>query len=116
MPSVTFTGPLPFPGWRLREPGTGALIEVPAVSRLAVTTAEAAVDGAIRHIGATRLFHYQVADAVKTGALQIVLEDYEPEPVPVSLVHAAKGQLPLKMRRFLDFAAPKLRSVLTQLG
>jgi len=34
-----------------------------------------------------------------------VLPPFEPEPVPVNLVHGASGQMPLKMRRFLDFAA-----------
>jgi len=27
----------------------------------------------------------------------------------VHLMHVSRGQMPLKMRRFLDFAAPRLR-------
>jgi DNA-binding transcriptional LysR family regulator len=59
--------------------------------------------------------YYQVAEAVEAGALQIVLDAFEPEPIPVHLVHASRGQMPLKMRRFLDFAAPRLREALGRL-
>jgi DNA-binding transcriptional LysR family regulator len=48
--------------------------------------------------------------------LQIVLETYEPEPVPVHLIHASRVRMPLKMRRFLDFAAPRLRETLGRIS
>jgi DNA-binding transcriptional LysR family regulator len=103
------------PGWRFRHPKTGADTEVAIFPRLA-TTAEAAVDAALRGVGFVCLRHYQVVDAVKARKLRIVLEKYEPEPVPVHLVHATRGQMPLKMRRFLDFAAPRLRKALTAIA
>lgn len=80
--------------------------------RLLVTTTEAAAQAAIRSVGVTRLLHYQVAEAVEADGLRIILAAFEPNPVPVNLVHASRGQMPLKMRRFLDFAAPRLRNVL----
>jgi DNA-binding transcriptional LysR family regulator len=52
---------------------------------------------------------YQVEDAVRDGRLQIVLEKFEPEALPVNLVHAGQGPLPRKMRAFLDFCIPLLR-------
>jgi hypothetical protein len=55
---------------------------------------------------------YQVARAVAEGKLQVVLREFEPEPMPVHLIHAAQGRLPLKMRSFLEFAAPRLRKSL----
>lgn len=45
----------------------------------------------------------------REGKLRIVLTDYEPEPMPVHLAHAGQGLLPLKMRSFLEYAAPRLR-------
>jgi DNA-binding transcriptional LysR family regulator len=39
--------------------------------------------------------------------VQIVLADYEPPAWPVSLIYAAQGRLPIKLRAFLDFAAPR---------
>jgi DNA-binding transcriptional LysR family regulator len=102
-------------GWRFRRPATDTEVEVPIFPRLA-TTAEAAADAAIRGVGLVCLRHYQVVDAVKAGKLRIVLKKYEPEPAPVHLVHATRGQMPLKMRSFLDFAAPRLRKALAMIG
>ena len=98
--------------WPFREPGAKVDIMAPVRVRLAVTTAEAAIDAAVAGIGVTRLLSYQVAEAVARGALRIVLEQYEREPIPVSILHAGPGMLPLKVRTFRDFAAPRLRAAL----
>jgi DNA-binding transcriptional LysR family regulator len=79
-------------------------------SRLVVNTAEASIDAAIAGVGVTRVLSYQIADAVRSGTLAIVLRDFEPPPWPVSLVHAGQGLLPLKLRAFVDFAAPRLKA------
>ncbi len=79
-------------------------------SRLAVNTAEAAIDAAVSGLGITRVFSYQVAAALEAGTMALVLADFEPTPVPVSLIHAGDRMLPLKLRAFLDFAAPRLRA------
>jgi DNA-binding transcriptional LysR family regulator len=109
LPCVTLDTPLPSPAWRFSKPRSGTAIDVPVQSRLAVNSPEAAAQAAIRGVGVTRLLHYQVADAVARRQLKIILTAYEPEPAPVHLVHASRGHMPLKMRRFLDFAAPRLR-------
>jgi len=44
----------------------------------------------------------------------MALRGFEPPPSPVSLVHGGGRFLPLKVRAFLDFAAPKLKAVLLQ--
>ena len=75
-----------------------------------VNTAEAAIDAAIAGAGITRVLSYQIVDAVRAGTLVLVLEDFEPEPMPVSLVYAAQGLLPLKLRAFIDFAVPRLKA------
>ncbi|RZL65501.1 MAG: LysR family transcriptional regulator [Variovorax sp.] len=103
------SAPLPSASWRFRHPQSGAVLDVNVRLRLAVTTTEAAAEAASLSVGVTRLLHYQVAEAIGRGKLQLLLEPYEPEPVPVSLLHVSRGQMPLKMRRFLDFAAPRLR-------
>ena len=116
LPCVTVDAPLPSPGWRFKMPGSGATLDVPIVPRLSVTTTEAAAQAAIRSVGVTRLLHYQVVEAVDAGALRIILGEFEPDPAPVHLVHASRGQMPLKMRRFLDFAAPRLRKAVGAIG
>jgi DNA-binding transcriptional LysR family regulator len=111
-PCIAVDSPMPWPSWSFRNPRGGAALDVVIQPRLTVTTPEAAAQAAIRGVGVTRLLHYQVAQAVDRAEIQIVLADYEPEPAPVHLVHASRGHMPLKMRRFLDFSAPRLRETL----
>ena len=96
--------------WTFRE--KGADVTVPIRSRLVVNTAEAAIDAAEAGAGVTRVLSYQVDDAVRAGALTIVLDEFEPPPVPVSLVYTGQRPLPLKLRAFLDFATPRFRQSL----
>jgi DNA-binding transcriptional LysR family regulator len=89
---------------------------LPIRSRLSINTAEAAIDAAIAGVGVTRVLSYQAAQAVADGKLQVVLSSFEPTPVPVSIIYANQNMLPLKMRSFIDFAAPRLRARLSQLA
>ncbi|RAZ73697.1 LysR family transcriptional regulator [Mesorhizobium atlanticum] len=103
---VTFEGLAAPATWSF---GAGkAETTVPVRSRLQVNTAEAAIDAAIAGLGLTRVLSYQADAAARAGALRVVLEPFEPPPWPVSLVHAGRGRLPVKLRAFLDFAAPRL--------
>lgn len=81
-------------------------------SRLVVNSAEAAVDAAVSGLGIARVLSYQAVNAIRAGSLAVALQDFEPAPWPVSLVYAGNGRLlPLKVRAFLDFAAPRLKQV-----
>ena len=109
---VTFEGLAAPAAWNF---GAGKTeIVVPVRSRLQVNTAEAAIDAAITGLGLTKVLSYQADAAVRAGALQVVLEPFEPPPWPVSLVHAGQGRLPVKLRAFLDFAAPRLKERLAR--
>jgi DNA-binding transcriptional LysR family regulator len=109
---VTFEGLTSSTVWTFSEGKTESSVKIR--SRLSVNTAEAAIDAAISGLGITRVMSYQMATAAKTQQLLIILQDYEPAPWPVSLVYGDQGLLPLKLRAFLDFAAPKLRQSLSQ--
>ncbi len=113
LPCVTFDILGSAASWRFKTLKSKAEQAVAVHSRLAVNTAEAAIDAAVAGVGITRVLSYQAAHALRAGKLRIVLEAFEPEPIPVNLLHAARGLLPLKMRSFLDFAAPRLRGGLS---
>jgi DNA-binding transcriptional LysR family regulator len=100
--------------WTFTQGKSEAL--VPIRARLVVNTAEAAVDAAVAGVGITRVLSYQAAQALRTGTLAIVLAEFEPEPWPVHLVHAGGRLLPLKLRAFLDFAAPRIKERLAESG
>lgn len=39
----------------------------------------------------------------------VLLQAFEPPPLPVDIVYTGGGLLPLKIRAFLDFTAPRLK-------
>jgi DNA-binding transcriptional LysR family regulator len=109
---ITFEGQVSPVTWTI---GAGkSAVAVPIHSRLVVNTGEAAIDAAIAGVGITRVLSYQIANAVQAGLLVVVLEKFEPAPLPVNLVYAGQRLLPLKLRAFLDFAAPRLKARLSQ--
>jgi len=55
------------------------------------------------------------AAGLRAGQLATILAQYEPEPLPVQLVYDAQGMVPQKLRAFLDFAVPRLRTTLQDL-
>ncbi|WP_271619062.1 LysR substrate-binding domain-containing protein [Bradyrhizobium sp. CCBAU 51745] len=114
LPCVIFTGPSSAI-WSFRNPANKREFGIDIVPRLSVTAAESAVQAAVRRTGLTRVYRYHCADELRSGKLVQVLQEFDVDPIPVHLVHAARGQLPLKMRVFLDFAASQLRSALSQL-
>jgi DNA-binding transcriptional LysR family regulator len=109
---ITFDGLTSPDAWKFAV-GRSA-VSVAIHSRLIVNTAEAAIDAAVAAVGVTRVLSYQVASALRAGTLVLALRKFEPAPWPVSLVHPGQGLLPLKLRAFLDFAAPRLRARLAQ--
>ena len=97
-----------FDVWRfLRD---GAEVAITVQPRLVVSNLEAACDAARAGIGLTHAFFYSVVAAVEAGTLTTVLDEFELPPRPVSFVHAAGRFMPIKLRAFLDFAAPRLRA------
>jgi DNA-binding transcriptional LysR family regulator len=109
LPCVTFDFLAARSAWTFASPDRKLEQSVPVRCRLSVNTAEAAIDSAIAGVGLTRVLSYQAARAVADGKLRLVLREFERDPIPVSLLHAGQGLLPLKMRSFLEFAAPRLR-------
>lgn len=105
---VTFAGFMRPGSWEF--PDGGSVAAVPVRSRLVIDAAEAVVEAALAGAGVVCVFSYHVAAAVRDGRLRLLLEAFEPPPLPVSLVHLGGGLLPLKARAFLDFAAPRLKA------
>lgn len=83
---------------------------IPVHSRLSATAADAAADAAAAGLGVTRLLCYQALTGIKKGKLKLILRDYEPPPMPVSFVFQAGRSIPQKLRAFIDFAAPRMKS------
>lgn len=93
--------------WAFLSRGRSVKVEVP--SRLVVNSVEAAVVAAVEAAGIARVASYQIEELLKSGTLARLLEAFEPQPTPVHLMYAGQGQIPLKLRAFIDFAVPRLR-------
>lgn len=78
--------------------------------RLTTTTNDSAIDAAVRGLGITRLLSYQVAEQLASGKLKIILNDYEPAPRPIHIVHREGRYTSARVRTFIDLIAEQLRS------
>ncbi|MDD0837679.1 LysR substrate-binding domain-containing protein [Curvibacter sp. HBC61] len=105
---IVAQGATPAPEWRFRSGGEVQVVKL--APRLQTTTNDAAMAAALGGFGLTRLLSYQVEAHVRSGALQPVLEAYEPAPLPVHLVHREGRHASLKARAFLDLAIERLRA------
>ena len=86
-----------------------ATIAAPVRTRLVVGSSEAACAAARAGAGISIAFAYQLDAAAGEGALTTVLDEFQPPAMPVNLVYTANRFLPIKVRAFLDFAAPRLK-------
>ncbi len=104
---ISFQGFATAPEVRYRGDGTAFAIE--PRSKLAVNTTAAAIQAAVTGIGIIRVLSYQISDQLRSGALQEVLTEFAPEPLPVNVVHTPVDPLPMKVRCFIDWITPRLR-------
>ncbi len=103
-PSETWTfGPGP-------EGGRAKQVKVDPV--LTVNTAEAGIASALAGQGVTSVLSYQVAALLRAGFLTALLTPFEPDPLPVHLVSAARSATSAKVRAFVNLAVPALRAAL----
>ncbi|MDZ7938452.1 MAG: LysR family transcriptional regulator [Rhodoferax sp.] len=98
----------PNPEWRMVENGIPRSIRLQA--RMATTTNDSAVAAVVGGFGLTRLLSYQVAEHLRAQRLKTVLSDFEPEPVPVHVVHREGRQASHRVRAFIDLAIERLKS------
>ncbi|WP_457420691.1 LysR family transcriptional regulator [Roseateles sp. P5_E7] len=99
---------LPYPEWRFAEGGRPLVQRIRP--RLRTTTNDAARSFALAGLGIARLLSYQVADALASGALLPLLEDFETPPLPVHVVHHEGRHMTQKVRAFVDLAVATLRA------
>jgi DNA-binding transcriptional LysR family regulator len=93
--------------WRLLIEGKERAVKLQA--RMSTTTNESALKAAAGGFGIARLLSYQVADELASGELVTVLEDNEPQPHPVHVVHHEGARASMKTRAFVDLAVERLR-------
>ena len=83
--------------------------EVPTHYRLIVNSTDAACEAAKAGLGIISAFSHHVVSSFQDGTLVPVLPDFKRTTLPLSLVRASGGYLPIKLRAFLDFVTPGLK-------
>ncbi|WP_103733823.1 LysR family transcriptional regulator [Pseudomonas sp. GZJR-8] len=86
----------------------GRPLKIAIEPRLSVTANNAAINLARLGWGMTRVLSYQVAAAVAAGELELVLEAFEPAPLPIHVVFQQNGRIPAKVNTFVDFLSHHL--------
>jgi DNA-binding transcriptional LysR family regulator len=105
-------GPLPmFWGYRVEDEDVMCLPR----ARVTVNSAAGNLAAVLGGVGVARLFDYQVSEHIRSGALVRLFPDADGELRPVHIVYPRQGLLPLKVRAFIDWAAPRLRDACTGL-
>ncbi|WP_454676556.1 LysR family transcriptional regulator [Achromobacter marplatensis] len=99
--------------WRFQQDGQARRLSVD--SQLTVTSFQAAVLAACEGWGLTQVVSYQVARHLASGALQVVLRDFELPPMPVHVVYPEGRKSSAKVRSFVDFCVDALRRDLATL-
>jgi DNA-binding transcriptional LysR family regulator len=98
----------PAPDWRF---GTGMQTAVRINPRLTVSSVAAAIAVAREGWGLCRVLSYQIGPDLDAGCLSTVLEDHEPDPLPIHLVHVEGRRAAAKVRAFVEFARIRLRDI-----
>lgn len=94
--------------WGFESP-TGR-ISVKVAPRLLCTHNDSAISAAKSGFGITRLMSYQVGEELRSGALVRVLQNYEPDPMPVNIIHLEGRRANAKIRSFVDLAKQRLKA------
>lgn len=94
---------LVFPSyWKFNIEGETQKIDIDN-TYLKANIADALRVAAINGSGLTQLPSYMVGLDIQYGRLTPVLEEFEPEPLPINLVYAHRKHMSLKIRSFVDY-------------
>jgi DNA-binding transcriptional LysR family regulator len=104
---IHFTGITTSPSWQFRDKNKihNVQIEADYVCNLAMPSIEACCAG----LGYGMFLSYMVEPQLKSGALQLVLEEFETSPMPVHLVYPQSKYLSNRVRVFVDWMKATLR-------
>ncbi len=94
--------------WQFKS--SGGKVAVKLFPRLHCNQNGAAIEAAKQNFGITRLMSYQVGEEIRAGNLVRILRDYEPDSLPVNIIHLEGRQANAKIRSFIDLAVARLRA------
>jgi DNA-binding transcriptional LysR family regulator len=97
---IQFNAISPAPVWRFWQHENE--VRVPITPIYVTNSGDAAIGHALLGGGLTMALAYQVTDAVRAGKLAVVLNKFEPPPLPISIVYPSSRLLSAKVRAFVE--------------
>jgi DNA-binding transcriptional LysR family regulator len=103
---IGFTGLANGPQWNFAE--NGRTIAVPAKTVLTCNQAYASMDACAEGLGFGVFLSYMIRPLEREKKLRVVLPEFEPPPLPVSVVYPHGRLVSTRVRAFLDWLAREL--------
>lgn len=107
--TINYTNGDSTPVWQFQHQGRA--LNITPDSRVIVTSNAAAIVIARNGWGITRAFMYQVTNDVQEGRLELLLENYEPPPLPVHIVFHDRIKVSSRTYSFADFLIGRITNV-----
>jgi len=108
-PCIRTTGMTTGNTWHFKsKQQTRDTISVKVNEKFVCNHAAATVTACINGLGFGLLMSYQIQTLVDEGKLQVVLSDYEPEELPISVIYPHARLLSTRVRSFIDWTVAKL--------
>ncbi|MES1178592.1 MAG: LysR family transcriptional regulator [Myxococcales bacterium] len=105
--AIAFSADRSAPSWSFGDGNKS--VSVRPRSRLVVNSSEVAMDAAMGGAGITRVLSYMAASELKAGRLRVILREFEPEPIPIHVIHREGKRAAARVRAFVDLAVQRLR-------
>ena len=88
----------------------GRALSIPVSGPFICNQAAATIDACVDSLGVGTFLSYQVAPWVAQKKLKLILVDYEPPPIPLSIVYPHAKLLSARVRVFVEWATESLRT------
>jgi DNA-binding transcriptional LysR family regulator len=109
---IRFTGSGGSATWEFVS--AGKVVRATTVDVFSTNHVQAALDACAAGIGLARFLSYQCRELVAAGRLVTIMKRYDPPPLPVNITYPPSRLLSSRVRAFLDWAVPRLRSRLME--
>jgi len=92
--------------WKFKQ--KSKIITIRVKPRLVLVSNDDALEAVMQGSGIAKL-PFQALHFIESGKLKMILEEFEPAPRPVHIVHHEGRYVTAKIRSFIDFIAKRLR-------
>lgn len=113
LPCIRCTSISSSPVWHFND--NGKRLDVTVNGSFKCNQVKTSVDACLKGLGFGLFFNYQVSTWVKSGELKVILSDFEPDSLPLSLVYPHTRLMAMRVRKLVDWLASDLKPILTSL-